>query len=423
MALPQKKQQTNKFINQDFLSLFTGTSGVHTIATINDGIAKNYYTKDLLNQQVATRENVYFTINTSKIWSRKKTHVCQINAITIDLDVYNVGMTIDQALYLLPQVLKDENIFYPTAIQISGNGIYLHWKLEPQIVNHQVIVRLYEAITKALQAKLKHLGADGQSTDVLHLFRLPGTLNVKKKYGTTESYIFELNEHLIYELQDFTDEVLPDLKPRKYKKKRVNKGVKTSVTHLFNIYTLALARARDLERLTRMRNYEMDGYRHNLIFFYAVFLTQANQDNYQERVHALNNLLTAPLREVEVKAMFKTIEQKLQTDSEDPYDLSYLPKNKTLIEELFDISDSEQALMETIIGQSESRKRDRKRKQTSYEPIKQNNQSKKQNRDHRIIALKSEGYTNRQIEETLRAEGFEKVSKSTIKRVLRNTRE
>lgn len=422
MALPQQQQQNNQSLNEKILELFTGTAGVHAVTTIKDGFAKDYFTKDLLDQQVKTRENVYFTPNTSKIWSRKKAHVCQINAITIDLDTYKTGLTKEHALYLLPHVLKEQNIFYPTAIQDSGNGLYLYWRLEPQIVNNQVLVRLYEKITNVLQASLAHLGADKQSTDILHLFRLPGTVNAKPGMAKKESYILELNEHLIYELQDFTDELLPEFKKDKVAKKRRKKARNSSLTHLFNPFTLALARARDLENLAQIRGYDMDGYRHHLLLYYAAFLTQANQDNYQEKVHALNDLLTNPIRENEVKSIFKTIDGKRQGDSDDPYELSYVPKNSTLIE-TFDISIEEQANMKTVIGEHEYKRRDRKRKQVNYEPIKEKNQNKKQKRNDRIIALKKEGYTNKQIEETLRAEGFEKVSKSTIQRVSRKARE
>ncbi|HBT59458.1 MAG TPA: hypothetical protein DEA45_01385 [Acholeplasmataceae bacterium] len=411
------QQQSNQSLNERFLEFFTAKAGVHAVTTIDGYVAQDYFTKDLLNQQAPTRENVYMTLNTSKVWSRKKKHVCQLNAITIDLDVYNVNMTIEHALYLLPYVLKDEGIHYPTAIQISGNGIYLHWKLEEQIVNNRVMVTLYEKITSALQEKLKILGADGQSIDILHLFRMPGTLNVKNKFGTTESYIVELNEHLIYELQDFTDELLPEIRQRKTKKKRMKTPAKGSVRHLFNQYTLALARARDLKRLAQMRNYDMDGYRHNLIFFYAVFLTQANQDNYQEQTHALNDLLSDPLHEIEVEAIFKTIEQKMKTDSEDPYDYSYLPKNETLIEKKFDITSEEQTKMETIVGESESRRRDRNRKKTSYEPIKQANKSKKEQRDELIHQLHQQGLNNTQIAKEMG------VHRNTVANVLKAKKE
>lgn len=410
-------QLNNDFINQDFLSFFNGTAGVHAITTIKDGYAKDYFTKDLLSQQVKTRENVYFTPNTSKEWTRKKAHVCQINAITIDLDVYKAGLTKEHALYLLPHVLKEENIFYPTAIQDSGNGLYLYWRLEPQIVNSQVLVRLYEKITSVLQASLSRLGADSQSTDISHLFRMPGTINAKPGMTKKESYILELNERLIYELQDFTNELLPELERKtKVAKKRSKKAQNSSLTHMFNPYTLALARAKDFENLAQMRDYDMDGYRHHLLLYYAAFLTQANQDNYQEKVHALNDLLTNPIRENEVKSIFKTIDKKRQGDSEDPYELSYMPKNSTLIE-TFDINTEEQANMKTVIGEHEYRKRQRKSRNKRYESTKEKNQSKKQARDERIISLKNEGQTNKEIVTILEEEGFGKITVRTIQRI------
>ena len=419
MALPQpqqQQQQSTQSLNERFLEFFTAKSGVHAVTTINNNIVKQYFTKDLISQKGKMRENVYWTLNTSKNWSRKKKNVCSLNAITVDLDVYNVDMTIEHALYLLPQVLKDEGIFPPTAVQISGNGIYLHWKIHEQIVNNKVMIKLYEHITSALQKRLEKLGADGKATDTLHLFRLPGTRNVKKGRPDTESYIVELHERLVYELQDFKDELLPELKPYKHTKKKAKTAVKRSVTHMFNPYTLSLARARDLKRLAQMRNYDIKGYRNNLLLFYTVFLTQANQD-YKEQAHALNNLLVEPLTESEMNAIFKLLEEKMQTDSKDPYDYSYIPSNSLLIEDKLDITPLEQSKMETIIGESEKRKRDRKRKQVNYEPIKEANRSKKEQRDEQIHQLHKEGLNNTQIAKEMG------VHRNTVANVLKAIRE
>lgn len=138
IALAQQLENTQTK-EEEFLTLFTASKGVHNIFQIkDDDTVKSYWTKDLVSQfeYWKDRKNVFFTVNTARSWNRNKANTLQLNALVIDLDVYKVGMTKEQALFFLATTLKDNNIFQPTAVVDSGRGLYLYWKLTGQIANH-----------------------------------------------------------------------------------------------------------------------------------------------------------------------------------------------------------------------------------------------------------------------------------------------
>ena len=410
-----KKHQPHQ-LNQDFLTSMNAESGVHAIMKKHqDDSVSNYYTKDLVSQY-ANQTNVFYTPNTVKSWERRKRNVCALNAFIVDLDYYNENLTREQVLFALPFVLTDYNIPYPTAIQDSGNGLYLIWKLNNQIVNDQVMVRLYERITSTLSERLKEIGADPKATDVLRLFRLPGTINYKKDKGKKYSQVLELNEHLIYDLDDFSEEILPPLKRKKKRKRKSpsKRGLrgsnKPSVGFLFNPYTLNMARINDFVKLVEMRDYEMSGSRHIFIVYYIAFLMQAGIENYQERAHELNDSLESPLREKTMKYTFRSMEKKFNKDTDSLFEKSYIPTNETLIN-TFSISEQEQRELQTIISDEEYKRRERKRLARLYEPIKDANKRSKQERDQMILEMVEQGVAHKEIAQEMG------VSVSTIKRV------
>lgn len=443
-------------LNKQFLELFTATRGVHCIFQKNGEKVSRKYTKTPATQQYSGRENVYMTYNTCKKHNRTKANVCALSAVVVDLDIYKVGMSKAQALYLLPVLLDDENIPEPTAVVDSGNGLYLFWKLErtkeadeeeteaqkgqkEQVVNDQMLVRLYEKITKQMQKKLEPMGADPQSCDVLHLFRMPGTVNTKRRQRN-EVTVLRLNPDQIYDLNYFATETLEEFPTSRKKAPKAKK--KGSIQHLFNPYTLAVARAKDLERLAQQRGYEMDGCRHSFLHIYAVQLMQAGVEDYEKKLAEMNALLARPIRENEVQALIKTLNQKAEngarvvkaieaakkpTDKpmkavEKAQEISYAYYNTKIIDNLR-ISESEQASMRTIIGGAERGKRNRLRKQKDYAPVKAANQTQKEQRDERIAELKNAGCTNNEIIAKMKDEGHKKVSVSTIKRVMRTRSE
>lgn len=431
MSNAQRKPED---LTERFFKLFTASTGVHVTTQKKGGQMKPYYTKDLLSQQCEDRENIFMTLNTSKKWNRRKANICTLNAITIDLDYYKLGMNKAYVMYYLPVLLQDENIRKPTAIIDSGNGLYLLWKIQERNVNNQVMTRLYEKITKALQVKLAPVGADPQACDVLHLFRMPGTLNTKGG-KRKEVYVESLDESKIYDLEYFATEVLEEFPARRKKSVQTPKSgqKQASIKRLFNPYTLAVARTKDLERLVQMRDYEMDGYRHSFLHIYAVQLMQTGVEDYEKKLAEMNALLTRPIHENEVQALIKTLNQKAEngartvkaieaakikknqppmTAVEKAQEISYAYYNSTIIKNL-GIDESEQASMKTIIGAGERGARNRLRKQKDYEPIKAANKTKKEQRDERIMELTKEGYTHKEIAKKL------EISTKTVQRILK----
>jgi len=443
-------------LNKQFLELFTATRGVHCILQKKGKIVHEDFTKEPAKQRYMGRENMFMSYNTCKKHERTKPNVCALSAIVMDLDIRNVGMNKAGALFLLPELLDDENIPKPTAVVDSGNGLYLLWKLErtkeadeeeteaqkgqkEQVVNNPAMVRLYEKITKKLQKKLESMGADPQSCDVLHLFRMPGTINTKWRQRN-EVTVLRLNPDQIYDLDYFATEILDELP--KIRKKAPKTKKKASIQRLYNPYTLAVARAKDLERLAQMREYELDGHRHSFLHVYAVQLMQSGVEDYEKKLSDMNALLTRPIHENEVQALIKTLNQKAEngariikaieaakkpTDKpmsavEKAQEISYAYHNSKIIKNL-GIDEAEQASMRTIIGSAERHKRNRLRKETDYAPIKAANQTQKERRNERILTLKSEGFKHKEIFEIMKNEGYTKVSLRTIERTKKQASE
>lgn len=408
----QNALQITEDLTEQFLKTFTAKTGVHIIAQKKDGQMRQYFTKDLLSQQYADRENIYVTYNTSKKWNRRKSNVCAISALVIDIDYYKSEYKKWQVLNLLPTICDDENIFYPTSVIDSGNGLYFIWKLEEQIVNNQVMVQLYEKITKTLQAKLAFIGADAKACDILHLFRMPGTINTKNNQRK-EVFVEYLNPEAIFELQDFTNEVLEELPQAWQKRAKTPKNgpTRASVKKLFNPYSLAKTRVSDLERLAQMRDFNMDGCRHNFLHIYAVQLTQAKHENFEQKLNEMNDLLTNPAKANDVKAIIKTLQDKAKNGG-NLYASSYLYKNETIVSHL-DINEIEQQAMRTIIDADEYKKRQRLGRNERYSATKTRNQQAKEERNKKICEMAQEGITQKQIAEAMA------VTTRTVRNVLK----
>lgn len=422
MTTAQRKPEYED-LTERFFEIFNADTGVHVVTQKKDGKMHQYFTKDLQSQQYPDRENIYMTPNTSKKWNRRKANACTLSAFIIDLDYYKVGRTKQQIMCWLPYAYDDENIPEPTAIIDSGNGLYLMWKIQERNVNNQVMVRLFEKITKVLQEKLAPLGADPQACDVLHLFRMPGTTNTKGG-KRKEVYVESLDETKIYDLEFFVAEVLEELPARRQKSAQTQKdGQKqASIKRLFNPFTLALTRVKDLERLAQLREFEMDGHRHTFLNIYATYMTQAGFEDYEQKLTDMNDLLTRPIGEVEVKAIIKNLRQKAEAGlkaikpddnaKEKAKKCSYAYKTTTIIKELA-ITEDEQKSMQTLFEGNERRKRDRLRKQKVRTVEKEEKKTAKERRDAQVSELANQGCTHKEIAEKL------EISTKTVQRILK----
>ncbi len=99
---------------------------------------ENYFKQDFypvhkLAEALQAKENqkdVYASLNTYIGKKRRVATLKKINAVYVDLDVYNKNLTKAQALVWLHEEYYDKIIPAPTYVIDSGRGLYLIWKLK-----------------------------------------------------------------------------------------------------------------------------------------------------------------------------------------------------------------------------------------------------------------------------------------------------
>lgn len=422
----EEEQLSQQELNERFVQFFTAKTGVHPIEKIVNGkvIGRTFYTKDVVAQirGSSRREDLFWTLNSTKHHERTKEQACGMSAIAVDIDCYNVKhLQKWQVLHQLPEFCDDNNIFYPTAIVDSGNGLYFVWKLEEQVSNSEQFTYQFEKATKALQKKFKAFGSDPRATDALRLFRLPNTINTK--HGRkNEVNVHFLNEDAIFELQDFHNEVVEEKKKQnagKTKRKSqinsdgysYNYDKTSAVTHLFNPFTLAKARAGDLVRLMEIRGGAKIGYRNTVIHLYGVQLKQMNEPDVLGKMHDMNNAFRRPLRPREVESILKNLDKKAETGTTWK-ERTYQYRNETIIDVL-DICEAEWRQLKCIIPPEESKRRKKEWWANQYAPIKEETQRKKRERNQIISEMAREGYKQKEIAERVG------VTTRTVRNVLK----
>lgn len=407
MAIALQGLQTTEY--KDVTDCFQASLGVQCIATKTNKW-REFYSKDLDAewQQARTRSNVYWTPNSFKNHQRGIDSIVQLNAFYVDLDCYKLDMTKEIALHSLNMVLKDNNIFKPTLIIDSGNGLQLLWRIEGVPVRSASVIKLWNRIEKELAKRLAILGADPASTDASRVLRVPDTYNTKgKDLQLTEVVAFD--RKAIYEMRDFQFELLPDL-PKKgpyQEKERIKKAPnkerrKASVSRLFNPYTLNKARLTDLETLLTLRDYQPTDMRNIIMFLMANFIENGDLGIDKEQyLTDMNNSLKTPLNKREIATIIRNTDGK------------YNYKSSTLIE-LLQVTEEEQKQMKTLLSDNEYNRRQRIARNKRYEPIKQANKSKKEERDMMVKDLSKNGYTQKEIAKKL------EIGQSTVSRILKS---
>lgn len=113
-----------------------------------------------------------------------------------DLDVYNAGITVGQALGAVTDAADRGEIPWPSILAMSGRGIWVFFLLRGEDENGEAIdcerawpenVTWHWKINDSLAHKFSQLGADAKSTDVARLTRIPGSQNGKS--GETVRYL------------------------------------------------------------------------------------------------------------------------------------------------------------------------------------------------------------------------------------------
>jgi len=342
-----------------------GSDGWITVAKkLNNGHFKQYhYRADDLASQLTEwiGEDVYFSQNTFYKPFRRIENVRQLRSLYVDVDFYLLNHSLDWVIGNIDLLVSDRVIPDPNIMIFSGRGIVLIWLIEPTPYQG---LPLWQTIQDTFCKSLERIGADSKATDAARVFRFAGSVNSKNGEFVKAEYRHE-NRLTLREIQE---EYLPDLKPKKKKKRGRPKKVK----QLFNTYTLHHSRLHDLLKIVELRNYDVYGSREMVCFLYRYWLCCYLSDSGQalQQTLFLNAQFKYPLPEDEVERATKSAEKAWKAKSNEEANriavergypgAGYNLKNKTIISWL-DITPDEQMHLKTIIGAPEKRRRKRER--------------------------------------------------------------
>lgn len=265
----------------------------------------------------------------------------------------------------------------------------MYWRLQDAPVG---ALATWERVEKYLCESLRDLGADSAATDPARLLRLPGTRNSRN--GTT-CKIMVMND-IRYNLGELAEKYVPRV-PRS--KNTPEKSSYTKIGHIYNSYSLHLARIHDLETLVRLRGGNVTGYRNSILHMYAywTWLTSADPDEAREAVYRMNDRFSEPLPMADVAAILRSCARTAE-EWETNENNGYNYKNQTIIDVL-DISREEQKKMKTIIGTEEKRQRENasRRLQRRNENGETQRQIHKNETTQKIYEMAAQGLTQAEI--------------------------
>lgn len=388
--------------------------------------------------------NLYYSTATYKQGTthRTKAMINSVRELYADIDnEMHCIMNINSAKELISDIEPyfNKEVPEPTRITYTGHGLHIKWCLEDDLKMDTVVC---DFLNKALQDKINELllrtcywpkygyGVDKQCSDVGRMLRLENTYNAKEptialktqiiyqsnntiSKETIKPYSLKVNgktlldmlnrggtkkeKAKIYELNDILSETR-ELEPTATDKKEWN--LKTA-----NIWLKTNRnRLNDLETVQRLRNEANynEGYRNTFIREYATILKCIEFDPkaFFETLLDINDWFNKPLDKKEVTAWAKTIWNSGKRTRQH--------KNETIVRVL-DITEAERQELTTLIPRNEYLKRYydlngeamraniREHRAKAYAPIKEATGKKKQLRNKKIIKLKAEGLTIKEI--------------------------
>jgi hypothetical protein len=302
----------------------------------------------------------YVSMNTFYTPKRLESNLRELRTFYVDLDCYNVGLTPDQVVMNLKADYFNTIIPTPNLINYSGRGVNLIWFLQPL---SGLALERWDKLQNKLQKTLKPFGSDEASTDASRIFRLAGSVNSK----CGEIVHSEVVHRYRYSFDEVVEEFFPSVKEKKPKvaPKKVSKQ-NSSVTHIFNEYSLIKTRMEDIKSLVTLRSGLMVSCRETALFLYRYWSLVEGNDTKRalDATIELNATFRDPLPVNEVTWDTKSAE--MYFDSEEGFQIS----NEKIIKWL-KITSDEQKHLKTIISRTEKRRRN-----TEHQRLKRGSVSK-----------------------------------------------
>lgn len=417
----------HNFTLEDYANFIHPEDAYITVATkSNDKWVENSYRTDEwpVNVKIDSMTDSYNSVNTFYIPRRGNDNVRHLNAFYVDLDIYNVGLSKNQAIEQIEFLINTDRIPQPTMIIDSGRGLYAIWKINSVPGKFKNVQRLYSHIQKYLIETMTEIGSDPQASDMARVLRTPGTYNTKSnsvvKVMRSEGIVYAMrylqefmNDNIGYD-QESINKRNKERKERQRRNKQKGLYKKGKLSCLFNYYTLAIARENDIRKVCELRDYDVVGYRNMIVHIYAyqVLLIEKNVHVARDKTKELNNKFTIPLEIESVNEVINTVYKAYQDHLRDK-SKGYNYKNQTIIKKM-NITFEEQKEMKTLISMEEKRQRDYANRREKRRDKKGLTAKQQEIRDRqlKVSVLYKKGLNQSQIAKELG------VHKSTISRIL-----
>lgn len=347
--------------------------------------------------------NAYLTLNAFQEVEgqirRQTANLAQIRNIGIDIDCYNVGLSISEAIDEIHSMIAQAEIPNPNLVIRSGNGLQLIYSIENGAAPS--LGWLTKHITAQLIAKTSSLGSDGQCTDLTRVFRLPGSFN-KKPGKAIQLVSVEVWRALEYNLS----ELYAYCEPLEHRKKRISKPALYPLPKLtdmgYKLRSLNLTRINDFYKLIDLRDGSIEN-RNILIydFAYCFGLQTEIEQAVVQQANRLNRMLEEPLTIFEIERVAKNAFKDARAFWKAYLSNGYrMPpcrtgdgiikpkKNSTLIKH-HSITAEEMKDLQTIIDANEKQdRRVAKRRAAGMRTLEEHNNSQKAQRQERLQKLK-----------------------------------
>lgn len=348
--------------------LFYGSNDVQKIIAQTEGRRKQFISINA------------FDINwEEKIFSRKTELLKQIRNVAIDIDQYNLGLTIDQALNEI-HFLVISNIIPEPNLVLSSRGIQLFYSIEKGASPEMAWLVSY--ITDQLISKLQAVGADSNAKDMSRVMRVPNSVN-ERNGATVQPAIWNDVAYTLQELQAYC-RPLEQFETRRKKKGNIVQFPTNKRLSLF--YITNYARLSDLKRLIELREGDFTGMRN--VFLYMFSYHQSLVLNTQKDVIAsVRNAFTdvysskdksMSKREFErtVKSAYEDAGRFFKHFSDNGYQVIYKtndgivkPYKTTNIIVKLSITESEQYMLRTLRNADIARVQDKERKRSERRAV------------------------------------------------------
>lgn len=232
------------------------------------------------------RKDMYITANVFSGIHRVTEDTAHMPVLILDLDIYKSLKYASTAPEDVVKVLEREYfgkiVPYPNGIIYSGYGLYLVYAMKFTPGTAGTLLKR-KVIMKILFEVLKDFGADSNSLDAAHVFRLPGTVNGKKgKEKDVLAFFNSLPGYTLQELQHSLPSLWDVYKKEKKIKTEIEKRPPAPVHPLIKGRNVSADRLKDFKTIARdIYNRDCEGIRELLLFLVRNYYHWMHQSRFK----------------------------------------------------------------------------------------------------------------------------------------------